>query len=151
MKLEAEEWQEKHDGVNDKVKQLEQENMDKTHEIQALTRKNQVLEEQLEKTEAELVENKATANESTSLKTSNENYNKKIQTLEEEIEESNDNLKKTTELLRESDLKLEQANKKIESLEAEKDDSEKKLEELEAKYAKAKEELEAITLELDAL
>ena len=48
MKLDAEKWQEKSDELSDRIKELEQENLEKDNQIQALTRKNQVLEEEVE-------------------------------------------------------------------------------------------------------
>ena len=85
MKLDAEKWQEKSDELGDRIKELEQENLEKDNQIQALTRKNQVLEEEVEKLETSLNEIKQTADESHSLKTSNDNYTKKNQVLEEEL------------------------------------------------------------------
>ena len=85
-----------------------------------MTRKNQVLEEEVEKLETSLNEIKEAADESHSLKTSNENYTKKNQVLEEELEEADKNLKETTEKLRETDVKAEQLERKVASLESEK-------------------------------
>ena len=53
------------------------------------------------------------ADESHSLKTSNENYTKKNQVLEEELEEADKNLKETTEKLRETDVKAEQLKERL--------------------------------------
>ena len=64
MKLDAEKWQEKSDELSDRIKELEQENLEKDNQIQALTRKNQVLEEEVEKLETSLNEIKEAADES---------------------------------------------------------------------------------------
>ncbi|CDK26006.1 unnamed protein product [Kuraishia capsulata CBS 1993] len=150
LKLDAEEWQNKHDDAADKIKKLEQEQLEKDNQIQALTRKNEVLEENLEKLEAEVSSHKATAEEATNLKTSNDNYTRKHQALEEELEASDRELKETTAKLRETDVKAETLEKKVTSLEAEKEDLETKLEDLTAKYNAAKAELEEISAQLEA-
>lgn len=151
LKLDAEKWQEKSDEYADRVKELEQESLEKDHQIQALTRKNQVLEEQVEKLEGDLTEIKRTAEESHSLKTSNENYSKKNLVLEEELEEADKNLKETTEKLRETDIKAEQLERKVTTLESEKEEWERKYEELTEKYQAAKAELEEISQQLEAI
>lgn len=151
MKLDAEKWQEKSDELGDRIKELEQENLDKDHQIQALTRKNQVLEDQVEKLETDVSEIKETADQSHSLKTTNENYTKKISVLEEELEEADKNLKETTSKLRDTDIKAEQLDRKVASLESEKEDLEKKYEELTEKYNAAKSELDEISQQLEAI
>lgn len=151
MKADAEKWQEKADEHADRIKTLEQETLDKDHQIQALTRKNEVLEEQVEKLEADMKEVKETASQSHLLQTSNENYTKKNQVLETELEEADRNLKETTAKLRDTDLKAEQLERKVASLEKEKDEWERKYEELTEKHHAAKAELDEISQQLEAI
>lgn len=149
--MDAEKWQEKSDELAAKIKELEQDNLDKEHQILALTRKNQVLEEQVEKLETDLEGIKQTADESHSLKTSNDNYTKKNQVLEEELEEADKNLRETTAKLRETDIKAEQLERKVASLEAEKDEWERKFEDLTTQHSAAKAELDEISQQLEAI
>lgn len=135
----------------DRIKELEQENLEKDHQIQALTRKNQILEEQVEKLETDITEVKETADQSHSLRTTNENYTKKNQVLEDELEEADKNLKETTAKLRETDIKAEQLERKVASLESEKEDLEKKFETLAEQHNAAKAELDEISQQLEAI
>ena len=114
-------------------------------------RKNHVLEEQVEKLETDIDGIKKTADESHSLKTSNENYTKKNQVLEEELEEADKNLRETTAKLRETDIKAEQLERKVASLEAEKEEWERKYEDLTGQHAAAKAELDEISQQLEAI
>lgn len=151
MKLDAEKWQEKSDDLAVRIKELEQENLEKDHQIQALTRKNATLEENVEKLEADLEEFKQSAGESHSLKTTNDNYTKKNQLLEEELEASDKNLKETTEKLKETDIKAEQLERKVTSLETEKEEWEHKYEELSAQHLSVKAELDEIAQQLESI
>lgn len=151
FKLEAEKWQEKADELAENIKVLQQDNDEKDNQIASLNRKNVILEEEVEKLESNLTEVKATANESHSLQASNENYTKKLQVLEQELDEADKNLKETTAKLRETDIRAEQLERKVTSLEAEKEEAEKKYEALAEQYNAAKGELDEITQQLEAM
>lgn len=77
LKLEAESWQEKYEELKEQMKQLEQDNIQKENEIKSLTVKNQQLDQEVEKLEDQIKETKELAEESTTLKSHNENFNKR--------------------------------------------------------------------------
>lgn len=80
-----------------KVKALEQENTAKEQEIRSLTHKNGVLEQDLEKVEAEVKKLKTEVGEMGHHGTQNESLQRRLQILEEEAEESDRNIRETND------------------------------------------------------
>lgn len=149
LKLETEAAQSKADEYSDRVKQLEQDVMQRDQEIASLTHKNTLLETEVEELETHLKDAKGAAEEGAATGSQNESLVKKISLLEDELEASDRNLRETTEKLRQTDVKAEHLERRVTSVEAERDEWEKKFEDLSEKYASAKAELEEITLQLE--
>jgi hypothetical protein len=80
-----------------KNKTLEQENLAKEQEITSLSHKNQLLEAQVEKLEADIKEHKTKAEEGAGHLGTNESLTRKLQVLEEEAETADRNLRETNE------------------------------------------------------
>lgn len=97
LRAEADEAQAKVEELNNKVKTLEQENLDKEQEIKSLTHRNQLLESEAEKLDNVATEAKAAASESAQHNTQNEALQRRLQLLEEEAEEADKTLRETNE------------------------------------------------------
>jgi tropomyosin len=97
LRVEADESAQLAEELKSKVKQLEQENLAKEQEITSLSHKNQVLETDLEKAEAQVKELKVAADEGGTAATTNESLTRKLQVLEEEAEQADRNLRETNE------------------------------------------------------
>lgn len=97
LRVEADESAAKVEELQAKVKTLEQENLQKEHEITSLSQKNSVLEGEIEKVEKLHGDAKAAADESAQHGTQNETLQRRLQLLEEEAEENDKNLRETNE------------------------------------------------------
>ena len=97
LRVEADESAAKVEELQKSVKTLEQENLQKEHEITSLTHKNAGLEAEVEKLEAALKDAKAVAEESGHHGTQNETLQRRLQLLEEEAEEADKNLRETND------------------------------------------------------
>lgn len=97
LRLEADEAHAEVEELKGKIKALEQENLAKEQEITSLTHRNQVLEAEVEKLEAQLKELKERADASAQHDTQNEALQRRVQLLEEEAEEADKNLREVNE------------------------------------------------------
>lgn len=97
LRIEADEATAKVQELQEKVKVLEQENLQKEQEITSLTHKNNLLETEVEKLESGIKEAKAVAEEGTQHGTQNETLQRRLQLLEEEAEEADKNLRETND------------------------------------------------------
>ena len=99
LRIENDEANTKNEELSAKIKTLEQENLAKEQEITSLTHRNQLLESDVEKLEAELKTHKGIADESTHHSTQNETLQRRLQLLEDEAEEADKNVRETNEKL----------------------------------------------------
>jgi tropomyosin len=97
LRIEADEASSKVEELQKQVKTLEQENLQKEHEITSLTHKNSGLEAEVDKLETQLKDAKAMAEESGMHGTQNETLQRRLQLLEEEAEEADKNLRETND------------------------------------------------------
>jgi tropomyosin len=97
LRIEADEAAGKVEDLQKQVKTLEQENLQKEHEITSLTHKNSGLEAEVEKLEGQLKDAKAVAEEGGHHGTQNETLQRRLQLLEEEAEEADKNLRETND------------------------------------------------------
>ena len=81
----------------DKIKELELDQTKKEQDIASLTHKNKLLEEEVEKLEAKLSEQKNAVNDEQGSKNAVESLQRKVDVLEQELEASEKNVKETTE------------------------------------------------------
>ncbi|PFH51943.1 hypothetical protein AMATHDRAFT_74632 [Amanita thiersii Skay4041] len=134
-----------------KNKKYEQHLLEKEQEITSLQHRLGVLEGDLEKAENKLAESKAAADENQSSKMTNEGLTRKIQLLEEELDNAEKNAKETLEKLRLVDVKAEHYERQVQRLEQERDAWEHKYEEAMAKYNKAQQDLDDLAKSLQDL
>lgn len=97
LRIEADDASAKVEELQTKVKTLEQENLNKAHEITSLQHKNGVLEGEVEKLEKLHGDAKSAAEESSQHGTQNETLTRRMQLLEDEAEENDKNLRETNE------------------------------------------------------
>jgi tropomyosin len=97
LRIEADGAASKVEELQKQVKALEQENLQKEHEITSLTHKNSGLEAEVDKLEGQLKEAKALAEEGGQHGTQNETLQRRLQLLEEEAEEADKNLRETND------------------------------------------------------
>jgi tropomyosin, fungi type len=97
LRFESDENAAKAEELKKRVKELEQENLQKEQEITSLTHRNQLLEAEVEKLETSVKEHKATAGESTQHSQQNESLTRRLQLLEEEAESADKTLRETNE------------------------------------------------------
>lgn len=97
LRIEADESSAKVEELQKQLKVLEQENLQKEHEITSLTHKNSALETEVEKLENQIKDAKAGAEEGTQHATQNETLQRRLQLLEEEAEEADKNLRETND------------------------------------------------------
>lgn len=97
LRVEADESAAKVEDLSNKVKSLEQENLQKEQEITSLQHKNSMLEQEVEKLEKLHSDAKTAASDSAQHGTQNEALTRKLQLLEEEAEENDKNLRETNE------------------------------------------------------
>jgi tropomyosin len=97
LRIEADENASKAEELKQKVKTLEQDNLQKEQEITSLTHRNQLLETEVEKLETGIKEAKATAGEAAQHGQQTEALNRKLQLLEEEAESADKTLRETNE------------------------------------------------------
>ncbi|KAJ6582098.1 tropomyosin [Mycena capillaripes] len=134
-----------------KNKKLEQELLEKGHEITSLQVKLENLDGQLEKAEHTLADSKADREAGETSKMTNEGLVRKIQLLEEELDAAEKNVKETVEKLRQVDVKAEHFERQVQRVEQERDQWEKKYEEAQAKYRESKAELDELVLTMEGL
>lgn len=97
LRVEADESHAKVEEFQTKIKTLEQDTLQKEHEITSLTHKNNQLEAEVEKLENTIKDLKAGAEEGTTATTQNETLQRRLQLLEEEAEEADKNLRETND------------------------------------------------------
>ena len=97
LRVEADEATSKNEELTAKIKQLEQDSLSKEQEITSLTHRNQLLEAEVEKAEAQAAEHKALAEERGRDGHQNESNQRRLQILEDEAEEADKNLRETNE------------------------------------------------------
>jgi tropomyosin, fungi type len=97
LRIEADENAAKAEELKEKVKKLEQDNLQKEQEITSLNHRNSLLESEVEKLETGIKEAKALASESSGHSTQNEALTRKLQVLEEEAEQADKTLRETNE------------------------------------------------------
>jgi len=134
-----------------KVKKLEQLLLEKDQDITSLNHRLDILEQENQATETKLVEFKQSSAEIEQTKTTNENLSRKVQLLEEELDNTEKNLKETVEKLRQVDVKAEHFERQVQRAEQERDQWEKKYEELNEKYRKSQQELQELEASMQDL
>lgn len=97
LRIEADESAAQVEELKAKIKVLEQENLNKDHEITSLTHKNSQLESEVEKLETSVKEHKGEKDEGSAALTQNETLQRRLQLLEEEAEEADKNLRETND------------------------------------------------------
>lgn len=97
LRVEADESHAKVEELQAKIKTLEQDTLQKEHEVTSLTHKNNQLEAEVEKLENTVKDLKAGAEEGTTATTQNETLQRRLQLLEEEAEEADKNLRETND------------------------------------------------------
>ena len=97
LRLEAEESAAKVEELQNKLKELEQDNLQKEQEIISLKHKNSVLEQEVDKLEAQNKQLKDAASEGAQQGTQNEALTRRLQLLEEEAEEADRTLREANE------------------------------------------------------
>jgi tropomyosin len=97
LRIEADESSAKVEDLQKQVKILEQENLQKEHEITSLQHKNSALEAEVEKLENQIKDAKALGEEGSQHATQNETLQRRLQLLEEEAEEADKNLRETND------------------------------------------------------
>ncbi|TGO50886.1 hypothetical protein BOTNAR_0376g00080 [Botryotinia narcissicola] len=132
LRIEADEATAKVQELQEKVKALEQENLQKEQEITSLTHKNNLLETEFEKLESGIKEAKAVAEEGSQHGTQNETLQRRLQLLE----------------LRQTDVKAGHFERKVQALEQDLDQWEAKFEEMAKKYAAVQKDLEDFQAEI---
>ena len=139
------------DELKVKIKELEHDQTAKEQEINSLSHRNNLLEQEVEKLEKSLGEAKTAAADGQGSQSMADNLQRKVTLLEEELEVSDTNLKKTTAELRQLDVNSDHFERQVQSLEKVQKGLEEELEEMKAKYEAAKKELEEIHSTLDTL
>lgn len=97
LRLEADENASKAEELKTKVKELEQDNLQKEQEITSLTHRNQLLESEVEKLDTSVKDLKKEADGSASHSAQNESLTRRLQVLEEENENADKTLRETNE------------------------------------------------------
>jgi tropomyosin, fungi type len=95
--METEEAQALNEELKARIKVLEQENLTKEQEINSLTHRNTLLDEEVEKLEKALSEAKSAADNGAANSSELEALTRKVQLLEDEAEEADKNLRETNE------------------------------------------------------
>jgi len=131
-----------------KLKALEQENLQKEQEITSLQHKNGLLEAEVEKLEGQIKDAKALGEEGAQHGTQNEALQRRLQLLEDEAEEADKNLRETNDKLRQTDVKAGHFERKVQALEQDRDQWEAKFEDMAKKYAAVQKELEEFQAEI---
>jgi len=134
-----------------KNKKYEQIILEKDHEITHLQHKLSIVDADLEKTEAKLVELKSAHEDGETSKSTNDNLTRKIQLLEEELDAAEKNVKDTVERLRQVDVKAEHFERQVTRIEQERDQWERKYEEAQTKYRESKAELDELVSTMEGL
>ncbi|KAF9931865.1 hypothetical protein FBU30_009445 [Linnemannia zychae] len=134
-----------------KVKVLQDEQIQKDHEITSLKNKLLLVEAELEKAETRIAEAKLNLDEGENSKTVGEGLARKVSLLETELDSAERNLRETTEKLRQMDIKAEHFERKVQQLENERDVYERKVEDLTTKYNGIKLELDDTLKSLEEL
>ncbi|KAI1321174.1 hypothetical protein EDD11_007740 [Mortierella claussenii] len=124
------------------VKRLNDEQIQKDHEITSLKNKLQLVEAELDKAENRMAEAKLNLDEGETTKTVGEGLARKVSLLETELDSAERNLRETTEKLRQMDIKAEHFERKVQQLENERETYERKVEDLTTKYNGIKAELD---------
>ena len=97
LRIEADENASKAEEFKQKVKELEQDNLQKDQEITSLTHRNQLLESEVEKHEGSVKDLKKEVEGSASHGAQNESLTRRLQVLEEENENADKTLRETNE------------------------------------------------------
>jgi len=134
-----------------RCKALEQEILGHQQERTSLSHKLSVLDTDLQKAEGDVHTLKSAKEETDKAVSQNDQYRRKIEMLEAELDAADKNLKETTEKLRQVDIRAEHFERQVAILEQDKDKLEKKYEESEAKYRKSKADLDALVLEMESI
>lgn len=97
LRIEADEASAKVEELQKQVKTLEQENLQKEHEITSLQHKNTRHESEVEKLEGQVKEHKTKLEEGGVHNSQTESLQRRLQLLEEEAEEADKNLRETND------------------------------------------------------
>lgn len=97
LRVEADDSAKKVEELTAKVKALEQENLQKEHEITSLQHRNSVLDKEIERVEGLHKDAKSAADDSVSAVANAESDRRKLQVMEEEAEQTDKQLRETTE------------------------------------------------------
>lgn len=164
LRVEADDSAKKVEDLTAKVKVLEQENLQKEHEITSLQHRNSVLDKEVERLEGLHKDAKSAADDSHSAVANAESDRRKLQILEEEQEQTEKHLRETTEKygnkscldnelthirrLRQTDIKAGHYERKVAALEQENTALDTKYEDMVKKYTQTKKELDDFAAEL---
>ncbi|KAF8518012.1 tropomyosin [Hysterangium stoloniferum] len=151
LRAEADANVERAEAAEELNKKLKQELLEKENDITSLNHKLNVALGDLEKAEEKLGEAKLAREEGDASKTTNDNLQRKIQLLEEELDNAEKNVKETVEKLRQVDVKAEHFERQVQRLEQERDQWEKKYEEAQDKYQESKKELDELLHSMEGL
>jgi len=151
LRAEADAAADRAEAAEAKNKKYEQELLMRDQEIQSLTHQMTLREAEIEKLEGHVSTAKQAKEAGDQSRTESENLQRKIQLLEEELDQAEKNAKETVEKLRQVDVKAEHFERQVVRLEQERDEWEKKYEEVRGKYQKSQDELEALSREMEGV
>ncbi|PVU90936.1 hypothetical protein BB559_003475 [Furculomyces boomerangus] len=151
IRLEAEAASARADAAEMALKQLNDQQTEREHEINSLTNRVSMLEEELERKDAKIAETKQLVEDNENSKNAGDTLSKRIHMLEEKLEEAELELQQTKEKLRNMDIKADTLERTVAQMENERNDFERKHEELNEKYIKIKEEHEETIKALEDL
>ncbi|KAK0526703.1 tropomyosin-2 [Tilletia horrida] len=151
LRAEADTHADRANAAEDKVKTLEQLNLQKDQEIQSLQHKLSLLESELDRAEGKLTDAKRGAEAEESSRSTQDTLQRKIALLESELDTAEKNLRETTEKLRQVDVKAEHFERQVAVAEKERDAWERKFEEAESRYRASKAELDEVVSQMESL
>jgi len=151
LRVEADAAVERAETAEGKVKTLEQVLLAREQDITSLQHRLSVAEVDLDKSEAKLVDAKRLSDEGESSRSTTEALQRKIQLLEEELDNAEKNVKGTVEKLRQVDIKAEHFERQVTRTEQERDQWEKKYEDMKAKYEQSKKDLDDLVVSMETI
>jgi len=134
-----------------KIKQIEQQLLEKEQTITSLNVQISRLDGEVQATEEKLIQAKSAQEDGEHSKTTNDSLARKIVLLEEELDAAEKNVKETTEKLRQVDVKAEHFERQVQRAEQERDQWEHKYEEMLAKYKSSQAELDELMKSMEGI
>jgi len=151
LRTEADAAVDRAEAAEAKNKQLDQVLLQREQEITSLQHRLDVANAEIDKLDGKLTEAKHHGEEGDSAKSTADNLQRKIQVLEDELDNAEKNLKETVEKLRQVDIKAEHYERQVHRAEQERDAMEKKYEDTLAKYQKSKQELDELVATMEGI